>query len=365
MHSFHWQRAVLKVGSALISPQGEGCSVEYMLAIARFITEARKQGKEVILVSSGSVAVGRSNIPVTHLPTIAEKQAMAAIGQSRLMATWSRFFDFPCAQILLTYGDLKDRTRYVNIKNTLTELLRHQVLPIVNENDSVAVNEIKVGDNDNLAAYTALVSQADTLIICSDVDGLYNADPRKDPNAALIAEVEAIHESHFALAGGAGSKVGTGGMLTKLQAAQKCGLSGIQSLIVNGYKQQTFDLLLQNQNPGTYFKAKSSPQSARQHWLRHTLPASGSVIVDEGAKRALCDNGASLLPSGVKSVEGNFQSGEAINIATEGGVFGKGLVLYNSEDLMQIKGKQSDLIEHTLGYSNGKEVVHRDDLIII
>ncbi|XOV80500.1 MAG: glutamate 5-kinase [Aestuariibacter sp.] len=363
MQSFHWQRAVLKIGSALISPKGEGCSVEFLLAIARFITSARSQGKEIILVSSGSVAAGRGSIPVTHQPTIAEKQAMASIGQLQLMATWSRFFDFPCAQILLTYGDLKDRTRYVNIKNTLTELLRHQALPIVNENDSVAVNEIKVGDNDNLAAYTALVSQADTLIICSDVDGLYSADPRKDASASLISSVDEITEEHYALAGGAGSKVGTGGMRTKLQAAQKCTLSGIQSLIVNGYKADTFEYLLQEKSPGTYFHPKISRSSARRHWLQHALPVSGDILLDDGALTAIREKGASLLPSGIRQVKGSFLAGEAVTLSTQNGVFAKGLVLYGSDDLAHIIGKQSHEIQSLLGFSNGEVVVHRDDLI--
>lgn len=365
MQSFHWQRAVLKVGSALISPKGEGCSVEFLLAIANFITAARKQGKEIILVSSGSVAAGRASVPVNHQPTIAEKQAMAAIGQSKLMALWSRFFDFPCAQILLTYSDLKDRTRYVNIKNTLTELLRHQALPIVNENDSVAVNEIKVGDNDNLAAYTALVSQADTLIICSDVNGLYDADPRKVPTAKLLDRVESISEAHFALAGGAGTKVGTGGMVTKLQAAQKCALSGIQSLIVNGHYAESFDLLLQEKNPGTYFAPKASPSSARRHWLQHTLPVSGDILVDEGALSAIRDKGASLLPSGVKMISGEFLSGDAVTLSTSQGAFAKGIVLYGAEDLMYIKGKHSHDIQGLLGFTNGEVVIHRDDLVIL
>ena len=242
MFKVNWKRAVIKVGSSLIAPNNQ-CSQEYLRPIAQFISESRKQGKEVILVSSGSVAAGKGKIAYKHRPSIAEKQAMAAIGQTQMMANWASLFDFDCAQILLTADDLHNRTRYVNIKNTLRELLKNHALPIVNENDTVAINELKVGDNDNLAAYTALVSEADTLIICSDINGLYDADPRVNPNAKLIPEITNIDESIYQLAGGAGSVLGTGGMQTKIQAAQKCVDSGIQTLIVNGRNPIVFEAL--------------------------------------------------------------------------------------------------------------------------
>lgn len=364
MTEFQWQRAVIKIGSALIAPDGQRCSAQYLLAIAKFITESRQQGKEVVLVSSGSVAAGRSQIPVTHQPTIAEKQAMAAIGQSQMMANWARFFDFPCAQILLTYDDLRDRTRYVNIKNTLRELLQHQALPIVNENDSVAVNEIKVGDNDNLGAYTALVAQADTLIVCSDIDGLYDADPRKHPEAQLIPEVAQISPEIHALAGGAGTSVGTGGMVTKLQAAEKCAQSGIQTLIVNGRDSKTFDALLQGHCPGTLFRAAASQEKARSQWLRHTLSAKGSVEIDDGAANALLHKGASLLPSGINAVTGQFSPGEAVNVQHQGQVIAKGLALYSAEEMKLIAGRNSQQIQSLLGFTLGEAVIHRDDLIL-
>lgn len=364
MAKFQWQRAVLKIGSALIAPDGEHCSGKYLLAIAKFITESRHQGKQVILVSSGSVAAGRSQIKVTHQPTIAEKQAMAAIGQSRMMANWARFFDFPCAQILLTSGDLRDRTRYVNIKNTIRELLNYHALPIVNENDSVAVNEIKVGDNDNLAAYTALVAQADTLIICSDIDGLYDADPRKNDNAKLISEVTQVNEDIHKLAGGAGSSVGTGGMVTKLQAAEKCCQSGIQTLIVNGYNGQVFDDLLSGECPGTLFHATASSESARSQWLRHALVTKGNIAIDEGAYHALLNRGASLLPSGVLAVEGIFKPGEAVTISHANHPVAKGLALYSADDMTAIQGQKSHNIAEILGFTLGEAIIHRDDMVL-
>jgi len=352
------------VGSALIAPTGKQCSAAFLLPIAQFISSSHAQGKEVIIVSSGSVAAGKQSIPVNHNATIAEKQAMAAIGQTQMMANWQRFFDRPCAQIMLTYDDLRDRTRYVNIKNTLGELLKHRAIPIVNENDTVAVNELQVGDNDNLAAYTALVAQADTLIICSDIDGLYTADPRKDQSATLIPNVTEIDESLFALAGGAGSSVGTGGMRTKLEAAQKCMQSGIQTLIVNGRKSEVFDALRQNTSPGTHFVPQQSAGKARQLWLTHTLTSKGTIDIDKGAFDALMSKGASLLPSGIVNVSGHFGVGDAVDILHEDSRIGKGLVLLNNEDLNRIKGLQGEQAENALGYAFGPEVIHRDDLVV-
>ena len=365
MFKVNWKRAVIKVGSSLIAPSNNQCSQEYLKHIAQFISDSRKQGKEVILVSSGSVAAGRGKIAFKHRPSIAEKQAMAAIGQTQMMANWASLFDFDCAQILLTSDDLHNRTRYVNIKSTLRELLKNNALPIVNENDTVAINELKVGDNDNLAAYTALVAEADTLIICSDIDGLYDADPRKNAEAQLIPEVINIDKSIYQLAGGAGSDVGTGGMLTKIQAAQKCVDSGIQTLIVNGRDPVAFEQLAKGYSPGTLFKPNKSLARARDNWLRHTLKVKGNIEVDQGAKRALLEKGASLLPSGIVAVDGQFVSGEAVNITFENQAIAKGLVLYSAHDLISIQGMNSQKIEATLGYSFGEVVVHRDDLVLL
>ncbi|AGP79714.1 gamma-glutamyl kinase [Alteromonas mediterranea 615] len=321
-------------------------------------------GQRSILVSSGSVAAGRSKVKVRHNASIAEKQAMAAIGQNLMMANWQRFFDFPCAQVLLTADDLRDRTRYVNIKNTLREILKHNALPIVNENDTVAANELKVGDNDNLGAYTALVAQADTLIICSDIDGLFTADPRKDNTATLIPHVGKIDSTIYGLAGGAGTAVGTGGMRTKIEAADKCTSSGIQTLIVNGRKGETFDALLEGEVPGTLFEASSTPANARRLWLTHTLKTAGRIEVDSGAKEALIQKGASLLPSGIIDVVGQFEQGDAVEVICQGAVVAKGLCLYNAKDLGLIKGKKSKDIASVLGYETTDVAVHRDDMVL-
>lgn len=365
MQQFNWQRAVIKVGSALIAPDQSGVSGRYVLSIARFITQAREQGKDVILVSSGSVAAGKRFVTHGQKPTIAEKQAMAAVGQSQMFANWVRFFDFPCAQILLTADDLHNRSRYVNIKNTLRELLDNQILPIVNENDTVAVHELKVGDNDNLAAYTALVCQADTLIICSNVAGLFNADPTSNPDAQILPVINQVDEEVLRLAGASVSQQGTGGMHTKLEAARKSTLSGIQTMIVDGTNSNTFDWLAKDQCPGTYFVPQLAPGSARDKWLRHTLKSQGTIEIDGGAKRALIEKGASLLPSGILQVDGKFKSGEAVDVSVEGRVVAKGLSLYSSAELSQIKGLQSHQINARLGYSLGELAIHRDDLVLI
>ncbi|MBT0587900.1 glutamate 5-kinase [Alteromonas oceanisediminis] len=365
MQRFTWQRAVVKVGSSLVAPTGSKCTGQFILPLVRFISESRALGKEVIIVSSGSVAAGREAVPVTHVPSIAEKQAMAAIGQMQMMANWARFFDVPCAQILLTADDFANRTRYVNIQNTLRELFKHGAMPIVNENDTVATAELKVGDNDNLGAYTALVAQADTLIMCSDIDGLYTADPRKTVDAKLIPRVEEIDESIHALAGGAGSTVGTGGMRTKIQAAEKCANSGIQTLIVNGRKSDVFDSLLSGVCPGTVFVASRSPDSARAKWLRYSLRSRGQLTIDSGAAHALRNRGSSLLCAGIEKVSGHFDAGDCVEFVFRDEVLGQGLCLYNSQDLQRVKGLHSQQISDVLGYSHGKVAVHKDDLIIM
>jgi glutamate 5-kinase len=365
MTPFSWQRAVIKIGSALVSPNGNGCSAEYLLSIAKFITLSRQQGKEIIVVSSGSVAAGRSLIKTGLQASIAEKQAMAAIGQTQMMANWARFFDFPCAQILLTLDDLHDRRRYVNVKNTLRELLANNALPIVNENDTVAVDELKVGDNDNLAAHTALVAQADTLIICTDVDGLFDADPRKKTDAKLLSNVKIITPQISALAGGAGTIAGTGGMITKLQAAQKCCESGVQTLLVNGKQSTVFDLLAQGFCPGTLFNAIATKHSARHQWLSHTVKSKGTLILDLGAYTAITEKGASLLAIGISDVSGSFNSNDAVDISYQGIVIAKGISLYSHTELKSIKGLNSSRIESVLGFSHGEEAIHRDDLVLI
>lgn len=362
---FNWQRAVIKVGSALIAPQGDGCKTEYLLALARFIIQSRANGKEIVLVSSGSVAAGRNAIGFNGHTSIAEKQAMAAVGQTRMMANWARLFDFPCAQILLTHDDIGHRQRFLNIKNTLRELLKNDVLPIINENDSVVTDELKFGDNDNLASLVAMVADAETLIICTDVDGLYDADPKVNPQAKLIKKVERIEPAILQLAGSTRSLVGTGGMQSKLQAANKACQQGIQTLIINGRNSDVFTQLGLGQNPGTLFMPAQSYRKAKKHWLKNSLKAKGKITVDRGAYQAITDRGASLLPAGISVVEGRFEAGDAVEIRFEDNLFAIGLALYSATELKKIRGEKSTAIETLLGYHSQDVAIHRDDLVVL
>ena len=366
LHSV-WQRIVIKVGSALISPNAKGCSTRYLLAIARFINECRQQGIEVVLVSSGSVAAGRSAIAFAHQPLpINIKQAMAAVGQTEMMATWSNMFDFRCAQILLTHDDLADRRRYLNIDNTLRTLLENKVLPIVNENDSVATAELRVGDNDNLAAMVAILVDADALIICSDIDGLYTANPRTNPDAEFIPKVDAINQDIYAMAGGSHHTIGTGGMTTKIQAADKATRQGVDTLIVNGQKAECFEALLRGDPAGTLFVRQLDRQSAKKHWLQHSLKSQGSILLDSGAVQALLHKGASMLAKGITAVQGQFDKGDAIWLCDSSGKqLAKGICQYSATELQLIKGVHSQQISDILGCCPSEEVVHRDDIALI
>jgi len=363
-----FKRVVIKVGSALIAPENKGCSGKYLLTISRFITQCHLENKEVILVSSGSVAAGRNLIKHgSPIPSIPTKQAMAAVGQMQMMANWQRFFDVPCSQLLITHGDLKDRQRYINIKNTLRILLENGVIPIVNENDTVATDELKVGDNDNLAALVALVSDADSLFILSDIDGVYDSDPRNNPDAVLIPEISEITDEVYAMAGTTNNPIATGGMKTKIQAAEKAVENGVETFILNGHNSEVFEKLLKGENPGTHFVAKQGAVRARKHWLKHTLKSHGQLQLDTGAVNALLSKGASLLPSGVKSVSGEFIAGDSIELVCSASlqVIAKGICQYGSRDLERIKGLKSDQIQDVLGCCPSKVVMHRDDLVII
>jgi glutamate 5-kinase len=330
----NFNRAVIKVGSALVAPDNNGCSGKYILAIARFITECQQAGKEIIIVSSGSVAAGRQLIkhgsPVPSIPT---KQAMASVGQMKMMANWQCFFDVPCSQLLITHGDLKDRQRYINIKNTLRILLENGVIPIVNENDTVATDELKVGDNDNLAALVALVSDAE------------------------------IH----AMAGTTNNVIATGGMKTKIQAAEKAVENGIDTYILNGSRSEVFQQILKGENPGTHFSAKQAATKARKHWLKHTLKSSGKVHIDAGAVHAVLNEGASLLPAGVSQVDGDFVAGESVDIidAHSKKPIAKGICQYSQRDLLRIMGCNSEQIITLLGCCPSKVIIHRDDMVVL
>jgi glutamate 5-kinase len=315
----NWQRIVLKVGSALIAPSGNGCSAHQLFPIAQFIIECRKQGKEVVLVSSGSVAAGRHVFSSPDNPTLEMKKAMAAAGQSEMVATWDRLFDFPTAQILLTHGDLRDQERYQSIRDTIEVSLNHGVMPIVNENDTVTTDMLKVGDNDNLSAMVAAASGADALIMCSDIAGLYNKNPNLNDDAELLCVVNNIDDSIMKMAGGAVSSTGTGGMLTKLQAAEKATAHGITTFIVNGFEAATFAKFVDGENPGTVFTPFKKPMQDELHWLTHTTRAQGELVVNQTGVNSVLDDEQTLSSDQLIDVKGNFNVGDTIMVKTENG----------------------------------------------
>jgi glutamate 5-kinase len=363
-----YKRIIIKVGSALVAPDQNGCSGKYVQDIASFITKCHQKHIEVIVVSSGSVAAGRHLIQHgSPNPSIQVKQAMASVGQMKMMANWQRFFDIPCSQLLITHGDLKDRMRYINIKNTLRILLANGTIPIVNENDTVATEELKVGDNDNLAALVALVSEADCLLILSDIDGVFNKDPRIHADAKMLHEISEINDEIYAMAGTTTNPIATGGMKTKIQAAEKATENGIETYIVNGHNSKVFDALLHGKNPGTRFLANPEVSKAKKHWLKHTLKSHGQLLLDTGAVNALQHKGASLLASGILSVTGTFLAGDSIELIDSKTkvTIAKGICQYNFQDLLKIKGEKSEDIEHILGFCPSKVIVHRDDMVVM
>ncbi|MBV7316820.1 glutamate 5-kinase [Shewanella sp. NIFS-20-20] len=310
------KRIVLKVGSALIAPDNQGCRSHHLLGIAQFIVHCRQRGQQVVLVSSGSVAAGRhwfSGKPAS----VALKKAMAATGQTDMMALWDKLFDFPSAQILLTHADLCQRERYMSIMETIESLLEHDILPIVNENDTVASKELMVGDNDNLAAMIAAASAADSLIICTDVDGLFNKNPSIHADAVRLETVNQINADIHAMAGDAVSDTGTGGMRTKLEAAVKATAQGIDTYIINGFNQESFMQLLDGNNPGTHFVANRARSSSAVLWMKHTAKAKGEVLIAEADDSVNGEQDITL--DSVVAVEGDFAVGDTILVRNVNG----------------------------------------------
>jgi glutamate 5-kinase len=363
-----WRRAVLKVGSNLLAADGGGLNARHASGLAQFITQSHTQGKQIVLVSSGAVAAGRALLR-EHAPSggdLAARQALAALGQAPMIALWQSLSARPVAQVLLTHDDLRHRRRYLNARATLRELLALDVLPVINENDTVAVDELKLGDNDNLAAIVAALVDADLLLIASDIDALYTADPRVDQAATPIADVPQITPAVYAMAGGSGSRVGTGGMRTKLEAATKAAAAGIATALFCGSDAATVHALGEGQLRGTLFHASGSRMQARKYWLRHAPAAPGRIVVDAGAALALAGGRASLLPGGIVGVEGEFHRGDMIELAdVDQRAIARGLSQYGAVEVRRLAGHHSREIVALLGYSYGGEIVHRDDMATI
>ncbi|RFF51170.1 glutamate 5-kinase [Xanthomonas campestris] len=366
-----WRRAVLKVGSSLLAADGGGLSPRFALGLAQFVSANLVAGREVVIVSSGAVAAGRAILPKAAEAgaAIAARQALAALGQAQLIALWQRFFERPVAQVLLTHDDLRNRRRYLNARATLGELLRLGALPVINENDTVSVDELKLGDNDNLAAIVAALVDADALFIATDIDGLYSADPRSNPLARPLDEVAELSAEVLAMAGGSGSSVGTGGMRTKLEAAAKAGAAGIETYLFNGRSAEVVRGLAQDRLCGTRIHAARTRIAARKYWLRHAPVEPGTILIDAGAALALTDKGASLLPGGVAGAEGDFRRGDMVEIhlrdADGERCLARGVSQYSAVDVRRIARRHSREIEPILGYSYGENVVHRDDLVVL
>ena len=365
-----WRRAVLKVGSSLLSDgQGE-LSERHARALAGFIAASRAAGRDVVLVSSGAVAAGRARVPaeLRRSGGLVLRQALAALGQTRMVGLWQGLLDVPAAQVLLSHDDLRNRRRYLNARNTLLELLRLGAVPIINENDTVAVEELKLGDNDNLAAIVAALVDADLLFIASDVDGLYDAHPQRDPAAQPIDAVEAITPAILAMAGEAGSAVGTGGMRTKLEAATKAANAGIATVLFSGADAHAVALLAEGRFRGTRFAASGSRLAARKYWLRHAPGSGGRIRVDAGAARAML-GGASLLPGGIVGVDGEFARGDIVEVVAVDNdtahAVARGLCQYAANEVRRLAGRHTRDIEAILGFSYGDTVIRRDDLVAL
>lgn len=362
------QLIVVKVGTSTLTNRTKQLSRPQMLQIAIQVSALHAAGHRVILVTSGAVAAGREEMGhKKYAATLPAKQMLSSIGQARLMEAWSGFFGIfgiTVGQILLSRGDFVDRNHYLNIRDTTWALLHHDVIPIINENDPVATAELRFGDNDNLAALVANLVAADLLVIITDQQGLYTADPSKDPDAKLIPVIHEIDDQVMQLAGASSSSAqGTGGMYTKLQAARLATASGVVAVIASLGEPDVLIRLVKGEAIGTLFTTNTTPLESRKRWLLSER-VQGILSVDAGAKKQILDRGASLLPVGVSDVEGNFERGAVIGVRlTDGKPFAVGITNYASGEVRKLLKAHSEEIEHILGYSLGDEIIHRDNLV--
>ena len=362
-------RIVVKVGTHTLTDNGDRLSRPRMIDLVRQMAQLHSRGDEMLLVTSGAVFAGREVLgPPPRRRDIPFKQVLAAIGQGRLMGLYEQFFglyDIPVAQALLTRADLEDRERYLNARNTLLSLLDMRVVPVINENDVVGIEEIKIGDNDNLSALVANLVDADLLIILTDQPGLFTADPRVDPQAQLIPEVMYIDDRIRRLAGGSGTTMGTGGMATKITAAELATRSGTQVVVTAGDAPDVLLRVVAGEALGTRFLTEVDCVESRKRWILAESPR-GEIHVDAGAAEALVRHGKSLLPPGVTGVDGQFERGQTVRVmAPDGCEIARGIAQYATHDLRSIMGRQSSEIPALLGYQYGPTVVHRDDLVLV
>ncbi len=362
------RRIVIKIGSAVLAGEGhDGVDESVFSHLAKDVSSITDK-REIVIVSSGAIAIGMKRLGLKEkVKSIPEKQAVAAIGQGSLMALYEKVFSplkIRVAQVLLTHDDLSDRHRFLNAKNTLQTLLEYNAIPIINENDTVAVDEIKFGDNDNLSALVTNLVEADLLVILTDINGLYNKDPKINKDAELIPVVDDI-DKFVSAAGRTSGIYGTGGMQTKLEAAKKAAHFGVPTIVANGRERNVLKKIFSGEDIGTLFLPMEERLTSRKHWLAFSTRPAGSLILDDGAKNALLKKGKSLLSSGITGIEGNFDSGDAVScVSPNGKEIARGIVNYSSEEIKRIKGLKTTEIEKVLGYKYFDEVIHRDNLVI-
>lgn len=364
------KRIVIKIGSGVLTSDDGGLDSRIFKGLAREISLLKRNGYDPVIVSSGAIAAGMQKLGLTEKPkNIPQKQAAAAVGQSTLMWNYERSFaeyNQKVAQVLLTHDDLSNRQRYLNARNTLSTLSNYGVIPIINENDSVAVEEIKFGDNDNLSALTTNLVEADLLLILSDINGLCDKDPCQKEDAQLISVVKEINHEIEKIAGDTNSPTSIGGMITKVQAAKKAAIFGLPTIVANGKLDGIIGNIMSCEDVGTLFLPKESRMTSRKHWIAFTLKPKGEIFVDNGAQKAIVNKGKSLLPSGVLNIKGKFGVGDSVSlVGPDRSEFARGLVNYDSSEITKIKGTNTSEIENKLGYKYYDEIIHRDDLVVL
>ena len=364
------EKIVIKLGSSIVTNNGNGLDERCLSSLIRQISILSSQNKKVILVSSGAIAAGLKKLGIRKRPKIlSELQSAAAVGQMDLVRMYEKLFsdnDLISAQVLLTHNDLSDRKRYLNARSTIFNLIKNNVIPVINENDTVASEEIRFGDNDTLAAMVANLIEADILVLLTDQDGLFSSDPRQDSNARLIRHSYVDDKSLDNAATGTKSEIGIGGMTTKILAARRAALSGTHTIIASGKRSNVLVDLSKDEDIGTFLRSREVKLIARKKWLADNLKSNGKIYIDDGAEKALIQKGKSLLVAGVTKVTGTFDRGEVIQCINESGdEILKGIVNYNSEEVKKIIGLSSDKIEAVLGYVNESSLIHRNNMIII
>ena len=361
-------RLVVKVGSSTLTHPNGKLNIDQMERLVRQLADLRNSGKEVVLVTSGAVGAGIGKLGLGRRPkTIPEKQATAAIGQGILMHMYEKLFSeygIVVAQVLLTKEDIMDRKRFLNARNAVNALLQLEALPIINENDTIAVDEIKFGDNDTLSALVASLIDAELLILLSDIDGLYTGDPGKDEKATLIPVVTDINGEIEALAASSGSNLGTGGMVTKIQAAKVAMSSGFPMVIAHGRTEKVISRIVAGEQVGTLFQPRENRLHSKKRWIAFGSNIQGRLYIDEGAQKALTQKGKSLLPTGIVSVEGNFDIGNTVSVFCEDREIGRGIVNYPSAEISLIQGQKTKDIAKLLGYKDFDEVIHRNNFVL-